>query len=345
MRDSRNESLSIINTFFASIPDEKYSKVISSIFLFDFLDLLLKENFPKDWVENFRQSSLACSNSLQFLSENLDRDLPISSQGLTSYSEVSKDVAHQTGEVYYELWKDFGNKEYFNKTKEIVLDRFLKNNISLKGFNNALDDGCGSGRYTLALKDLGINKVTGIDVSQNSIDFANKMNIFKDDVSFSKASVLDLPFADEKFDFVFSNGVLHHTTDTLKGLKEIYRVLKPGGSCWLYLYGGKNSFFWDIVDCCRKLLNDVPEAYTIEVMKSIGYSSGRIFHRNDFFYVPIHNRYYKSEVIEMLNQVGFNNFRKLDRGTKNDWDEIIYNNSKIDPYIYGEGEMRFLIQK
>ena len=104
MRDSRNESLSIINTFFASIPDEKYSKVISSIFLFDFLDLLLKENFPKDWVENFRQSSLACSNSLQFLSENLDRDLPISSQGLTSYSEVSKDVAHQTGEVYYELW-------------------------------------------------------------------------------------------------------------------------------------------------------------------------------------------------------------------------------------------------
>jgi ubiquinone/menaquinone biosynthesis C-methylase UbiE len=345
MSDSRENALSIINTFIESIPDERYSKVISSIFLFDFLDLLIKDGLPKNWLENFRKSSLECSNSLNFLSYNLDRDLPISSQGLSNYRADSKDVAYQTGEVYYELWKDFGKKEYFDKTTKILLERFSKNKISLKNFNNVLDDGCGSGRYTLALKELGVNNAVGIDVSQNSIDFANKMNIFKDDVSFLKASVLDLPFEDEKFDFVFSNGVLHHTTNTLLGLEEIYRVLKPGGSCWLYLYGGKNSFFWDVVDCCRNLLNDVPEAYTIEVMKTLGYSSGRIFHRNDFFYVPIHNRYYEKEVTNMLHQVGFNKFKKLDRGTENDWDEIIYNHPNIDPYIYGEGEMRFIIEK
>ena len=124
-------------------------------------------------------------------------------------------------------------------------------------------------------------------------------------------------------------------------MEEIYRVLRKNGDCWLYLYGGKDSFFWDIVSLCRYLLKGVSQRYTIELMKSLGYSAGRIFHRNYFFYVPIHNRYYESEVIEMLNKVGFTKIRRLKRGTNFDWDEIIYNYPNIDPYIYGEGEMRF----
>ena len=345
MDKTRHKALSTLNSFVEGIPDERYSKVIASLFLFDFLDFLLHNSFPENWLESLRNSSIECSNSLNFLSNNLDRDLPINIQGLSKYKKNSKDIEYQTGEVYYELWKDFEKKEYINKTRKILLERFSKNKLTLKDFNNVLDDGCGSGRYSLALKQLGVKEVIGIDVSQNSIDFANSMNIFDEDVSFLKASVLDIPFEDNKFDFVFSNGVLHHTINTLKGLEEIYRVMKPGGSCWLYLYGGKNSFFWDVVDCCRDLLKNVPESYTIEVMKTLGYSSGRIFHRNDFFYVPIHNRYYEKEVNELLNQAGFKDFSRLSRGVEHDWDEIIYNHPDIDPYIYGEGEMRFLLKK
>ncbi|MBO72357.1 MAG: hypothetical protein CMD35_01955 [Flavobacteriales bacterium] len=345
MTNKRKNALSIINSFKDSIPNERYSKVMSAIFLFDYLDILLKNSFPKDWLNNFEESLEKYSNSLNFISQNLDRDLPIEGQVNSDSPSNTNDVASLTGEVYYELWKDFEKREYFNNTKKILTDRFTRNNISLEGFNSVLDSGCGGGRYTLALKDLGINKAIGIDVSQNSVDFANKMNIFKDDVSFKKASVLDLPFENEEFDFVFSNGVLHHTTNTLQGLKEINRVMKKGGSCWLYLYGGKDSFFWDIVDCCRMLLKDIPETYCINVMKTLGYSSGRIFHRNDFFYVPIHNRYFEEDVIKMLHQAGFKKFRRLDRGSKFDWDEIIFNNPNIDPYIYGEGEMRFFIEK
>ena len=80
-------------------------------------------------------------------------------------------------------------------------------------------------------------------------------------------------------------------------------------------------------------------------MKCMGYQSGRIFHRNDFFYVPIHQRYFSSEVEEMLREAGFDNFRRLKRGGTQDWDEIIHSNPQIDPYIFGEGEMRFLIQR
>jgi hypothetical protein len=80
-------------------------------------------------------------------------------------------------------------------------------------------------------------------------------------------------------------------------------------------------------------------------MKCLGYPPGRIFHRNDFFYVPIHQRYYISEIEEMISKSGFSGYRKLNRGIGYDWDEIIFENPNIDSYIYGEGEMRYLLKK
>jgi len=81
------------------------------------------------------------------------------------------------------------------------------------------------------------------------------------------------------------------------------------------------------------------------VMNVLGYTPGRIFHRTDFFYVPINNRYFENEIVMMLDETGFNDFKRLKRGTEYDWDEIIFNNPHIDPYIYGEGEMRFWLTK
>lgn len=44
-----------------------------------------------------------------------------------------------------------------------------------------------------------------------------------------RGSILDLPFPNNLFDVVFCRSVLHHLTDLGVGLKEVYRVLKPGG--------------------------------------------------------------------------------------------------------------------
>lgn len=48
--------------------------------------------------------------------------------------------------------------------------------------------------------------------------------------------VEELPFKSNVFDNVISFGVLHHTPNTEKGIKEIYRVLKPGGKAFLSFY-------------------------------------------------------------------------------------------------------------
>jgi SAM-dependent methyltransferase len=51
-----------------------------------------------------------------------------------------------------------------------------------------------------------------------------------------QGSVLDLPFADDSFDVIFSHGVLHHVPDIERAQGEIHRVLRPGGELIIMVY-------------------------------------------------------------------------------------------------------------
>jgi SAM-dependent methyltransferase len=51
-----------------------------------------------------------------------------------------------------------------------------------------------------------------------------------------QGSVLDLPFADDTFDMIFSHGVLHHVHDIKQAQQEIHRVLRPSGELVIMLY-------------------------------------------------------------------------------------------------------------
>jgi SAM-dependent methyltransferase len=51
-----------------------------------------------------------------------------------------------------------------------------------------------------------------------------------------QGSVLDLPFADDSFDMVFSHGVLHHVPEIRQAQAEIHRVLRPGGELVIMVY-------------------------------------------------------------------------------------------------------------
>lgn len=51
-----------------------------------------------------------------------------------------------------------------------------------------------------------------------------------------RASVLDLPFENERFDYVYTIGCLHHTGDLERSVSEVHRVLVPGGRAIVMLY-------------------------------------------------------------------------------------------------------------
>ena len=99
-----------------------------------------------------------------------------------------------------------------------------------------LDVGCGIGWLVWQFARGGA-KVTGVDLSDNSLALARKRLDFDGlQAELVKGNAQELPFPDSSFDFVTSAGVLHHTPDTQSAIDEIHRVLRPGGRAMISLY-------------------------------------------------------------------------------------------------------------
>ena len=120
--------------------------------------------------------------------------------------------------------------------------------IELAGFTpdmHILDVGCGAGGSTRRLSQQTGCCVTGIDLSDEYIDAAERLTRLLDmqeRVSFHAGSALELPFDDQSFDGAWSIQMNMNVEDKLAWLKEVYRVLKPGGHMVLYeVCGNRNT--------------------------------------------------------------------------------------------------------
>lgn len=114
---------------------------------------------------------------------------------------------------------------YWNVSANEYDVRFFRNH----NVKSILDIGCASGDEALFLVKNGFD-VKGIDISPVAITNANEADKREDGPHFTVADARKLPFGDESFHGVYSVGVLEHTREDIdKSLKEVYRVLKPGG--------------------------------------------------------------------------------------------------------------------
>jgi len=127
-------------------------------------------------------------------------------------------------------------------------DVATKELIKLSGFTpdmHILDVGCGVGGSTRRLSHETDCRVTGIDLSDGYIDAAERLTQLlnmQERVNFHAASALALPFDDNTFDGAWSIQMNMNVEDKPGWLKELYRVLKPGGRAVLYeVCGNKNT--------------------------------------------------------------------------------------------------------
>lgn len=111
----------------------------------------------------------------------------------------------------------------FEVEREIVSRYFAEREARV------LDVGCGTGRTTRPLADLGFD-VVGVDISEEMVVRARELF---PDISFEVADVTDLDFDDDSFDYVLfaHNGIdyVHPSSERRRAFEELGRVLKPGG--------------------------------------------------------------------------------------------------------------------
>jgi SAM-dependent methyltransferase len=105
--------------------------------------------------------------------------------------------------------------------------------LQLSATSNVLEIGCGSGRYALQVAGRLGCRIVGVDINAAGVENANHLAVAQNlssQVTFQVADVSQpLAFDDAAFDAVFSNDVLCHVRGRLALLREIFRVLKPGG--------------------------------------------------------------------------------------------------------------------
>lgn len=94
-----------------------------------------------------------------------------------------------------------------------------------------LDIGCSTGAISNALAQRA-KQVTGIDIDQETVQFARE-HYNAPNLQFIVQDALSSEFPDESFDLVICNHIYEHVPDPHRLFSEIYRVLKPGGTCYL----------------------------------------------------------------------------------------------------------------
>ena len=124
----------------------------------------------------------------------------------------------------------------------------LVNDALLKAGEKVLDAACGTGIVArLALEHVGSEgSVTGLDLNPEMIAVARKIS--PTEISWCEASVEEIPFPDDTFDVILCQISFQFVNDKLKALREMYRVLRPGGRLILTTPGPASPIWEALAD-------------------------------------------------------------------------------------------------
>lgn len=166
------------------------------------------------------------------------------------------------------------------------------------GEGRILDLGCGAGRATFGLYELGFAEVEGLDVVPEMIEAAKKLSEARElTIPFQVGSATDLPFPDDAFAVIFFSGgglmQIPGRANRKQALREIQRVLRPGGIFLATTYAREMEEYADFWEEPERQ-NEVPA----------GGEFGDLLEESDQGMVYIHVPSAR-EVEEDLGEVGF----------------------------------------
>ena len=232
--------------------------------------------------------------------------------------------------------KEFLKRVYSNGVEKYITR--LKA-IDFQGKINVLDAGCGFGQWTFALAELN-QQVEAFDFSKDRIDVCKELQkeyYINSKIKFKQGNLEQTEYKNNSFDLIFCYSVIF-LSDFQKSLKELYRILKPGGKLYIcandigwYLYNLENDHNsneeFSSKSMALKTIKDtityfsenlkqagsqtiMPIDYTIKVMKEIGFKNiiwdgeGMINLTNQKNVKPFFQNKYKNElsVFELIGE-------------------------------------------
>ncbi len=267
-----------------------------------------------------------------------------------SSPSINAGPLERTAKLYGLAFEVFDRNSYI-AASEIFRRRLIANNVDLGCFPGAkcIDLGCGKGRNLLAMAQLGAKSVVGVDHSDENI--RNAERFLQEFPQYSRIKLIRTSIYDLSvdqlgcFDFVSSQGVLHHLEFPQKGLEIFSRVIRPGGNGFIYVFGdGGDGIFWDFIDLIRTILKPVPVEFTRDFLKAFCLPFGKIYQVLDFGYVPFQHRFNRSAFEDMVKNAGLKIVKSLDRGEVYDQTQraLLY---ETDRTLFGEYELRYWVSR
>jgi ubiquinone/menaquinone biosynthesis C-methylase UbiE len=136
--------------------------------------------------------------------------------------------------------------------------------LELHDGDRVLDCGCGMGFYLMTMGKLRNLNLIGVDGDVSRLDWAERERV---PAQLTSVDIHELPFATASFDKVLMTEVLEHIADDRQAMREIFRILKPGGILALSVPHANYPFLWDPI-------NKIIEAIGLRPIRNAGPITG-----------------------------------------------------------------------
>lgn len=155
---------------------------------------------------------------------------------------------------------------------------FIITHGNLKAKDRILDLGCGTGTFAVPLAEKGL-EVHGLDITEDMLRAAQRSDLGRT-VQWCVGDAENPPFQDESFHASFLSMVVEHVENRARLFKELYRVLKDNGTCFIRMAANdilmKIDFYHFFPQCLADDLRVCPDAEeVVEYLEEAGFSDIR----------------------------------------------------------------------
>jgi SAM-dependent methyltransferase len=199
----------------------------------------------------------------------------------TTVNNVTASLPREMEQHTYSIMYEVEGKHWWFAGRRHIIAGFVARVCSEIGKSRPLilDVGCGTGANLQMLSQFGVAE--GVDVSVAALDFCRARGL----TQVKQGAAESLPYEDAAFDLVTGLDVVEHLDDDIAGLREMRRVLRPGGRAVLFVPAF--MFLWGVQDD----ISHHRRRYTLPELKrklqEAGLTVERATYANMTFFAPI----------------------------------------------------------